>query len=101
MEVGNSTMLYGSEIWAEMLNVEKRANSVISAQRTAILLIASAYFTVSAPAVLVIAVTIPVDPQNLLEITYPVTPVKTEFQNGNDDGTMNIEEGGRLDLSWT
>lgn len=61
MEVGNSIMLYGSEIWAETLDVKKRANSLVSVQRTAASRIASAYRTVSAPALLVIAGTIPVD----------------------------------------
>ena len=69
MEVRSSITLYGREIWAEMLNVKKQANLLISAQRTAIFLIALAYCTVSAPAVLVIAVTIPVDLRNRLEIT--------------------------------
>ena len=54
-----------SEIWAEMLDNEERASqkrdSLISAQRTALLHIASAYRTVSFPAVLVITGTIPVD----------------------------------------
>ena len=54
-------MLYGSEIWAEMLEVKKHANSLITLQTTATLHIASAYRTVSAPAVLVIADTISVD----------------------------------------
>ena len=59
MEVGNNIMLYGSEIWAELLEVKKRANSLVSAA----LRISSAYRTVSAPAVLVISGTIPVDLQ--------------------------------------
>ena len=54
-------MLYGSEIWAEALYVKKRANSLLSVQRTAALRIASAYRTASAHAVLVMAGTIPVD----------------------------------------
>ena len=48
-------MLYGSEIWAEMLEIKKRANSLVSLQKTAALRILSAYRSVSAPAVLVIA----------------------------------------------
>ena len=47
MEVANSIMLYGSEIWSETLEVQKRASSLVSVQRTA------AYCTMSAPAVLV------------------------------------------------
>ena len=61
MEVGNSIMFQGSEIWTETLDVRKRANTLVSVQITAALLITSAYRTVSASAVLVIAGTIPVD----------------------------------------
>ena len=61
MEVGGIIMLYESEIWAETLEVKKRTNLLVSVQRTASLRIASAYRTVFAPAVLVIAGTIPVD----------------------------------------
>ena len=43
------------------LRVKKRANSLVSIQRTTALRIASVYRAVSAPAVLVIADTIPVD----------------------------------------
>ena len=53
-------MLYGTEIWAKTLEAKNRANSSVSVQRTP-LCIASAYRTVSAPAVLVIAGTISVD----------------------------------------
>ena len=54
-------MLYGSEIWAETLEVKERANSLVSVQRTPALRITSAYRIMSAPAVLVIAGAIPVD----------------------------------------
>ena len=54
MEVENSIMLYGSNIWVETLDVKKRANSLVSVQRTTALSIASVYRTVSAPAILVI-----------------------------------------------
>ena len=54
-------MPYGSEIGGEMLEVKKRANSLVSEQRTAALRITSAYGTVSAPAALVIEGTIPVE----------------------------------------
>ena len=53
MEVANSIMLYGSEIWTETLKVKKLANSHVSVQITKC--------TKSAPAVLVIAGTLPVD----------------------------------------
>ena len=55
MEIANSIMLYGSEIWAETLEVKKRANTFVSVQRMVALRIAST------PAVIVIAGTIPVD----------------------------------------
>ena len=54
-------MLHGSKIWAETLDVKERANSLASVQRTTALRIASAYRTVSAPILLVIADTIPAD----------------------------------------
>ena len=61
MEVANNIMLYGSEIWAETLEVKKRANLLVSVQRMDALRNASAYRTVSLLGVLVIAGTIPVD----------------------------------------
>ena len=54
MEVANSIMVYGSEIWLETLEVKKRANALVSVQRNAALRIVPAYRTVSATAVLVI-----------------------------------------------
>ena len=60
MEVANSIMLYGREIWAETLEVKKRANSLVLVQRMAALRNESAYSTMSAPADLVIAGKIPV-----------------------------------------
>ena len=61
MKVANNIMLDGSEIWAKTREVRKRANSLVSVQRTTALHITSAYRTVSAPAILVIVGTIPVD----------------------------------------
>ena len=57
MEVANSIILYGSEMWGETLEVKNRANSLVLVQRTAALRIASAYLT----AVIAIASTSPVD----------------------------------------
>ena len=54
-------MLYGSEIWAETLEIKKRINSLVTIQRMAAFRIESAYRTVTAPAVLVVADTISVD----------------------------------------
>ena len=51
VEVANSIMLYACEIWAETLDIKKRANSLVSVQRTAALRIASAYRTMSVSAV--------------------------------------------------
>ena len=61
MEVANNIMLYGSKILSETLEVQKRLNSLVLIQRTAVLRIVSAYRAVSAPSVLMIAGTIPVD----------------------------------------
>ena len=49
MEVSNRIMLCESEIWSQALEVKKRANSVLSAQRTAALRISLAYLIVSVP----------------------------------------------------
>ena len=61
MEVAINIILYGSKIWAETPEVKKRANSLVSVQSTVALRIDSSYRTVSVPAVIVIAGTIPVD----------------------------------------
>lgn len=63
MEACNSILLYGSEIWAQTLNVKHRAKKLLSTQRTAALRVSAAYRTVSAPAVLVIAGMYPLDLQ--------------------------------------
>ena len=57
MEVANNILLYVSEIWDETMEVKKRANSLVLGA----LRIASPYRPVAAPAVFVIAGTIPVD----------------------------------------
>lgn len=61
MEACNSILLYGSEIWAETLKCKKRANALLAVQRTAALRVTSAYRTVSASAVFIIAAMIPID----------------------------------------
>ena len=108
MEVANSVMVYGSEIWVEMLEVKKRANLLVSVQRTAALRIALAYRTVSSPAVLVIACAIPVDllaaewmEDEWIRRSRVIISGKTPLQNGNDDGTKKIEKSVRRDLSRT
>ncbi|XP_073811671.1 uncharacterized protein [Musca autumnalis] len=63
MEASNSILLYGSEIWAPALRTQVRASKLLSVQRTSALRVTSAYRTVSAGAVLVIAGMIPIDLQ--------------------------------------
>lgn len=63
MEASTSILLYGCEIWGKEMTVKKRAKLVTSVQRTAALRVTSAYRTVSASAVLVIAGMIPIDLQ--------------------------------------
>lgn len=61
MTTTNSVMLYGSEIWADALQKESRRKILLAVQRTSALRVASAYRTVSGPAVMVISGTIPID----------------------------------------
>ncbi|KAJ8969270.1 hypothetical protein NQ317_012910 [Molorchus minor] len=61
MSVTDSIILYGCEIWADALQKEIYRKVVASVQRRGALMIASAYRTVSEPAVLVIAGVMPID----------------------------------------
>lgn len=61
MDTTQSILLYGSEVWADTLNVDHRRKVLSKVQRTAALRVASAYRTVSEAAVLVISGTIPID----------------------------------------
>lgn len=61
MEACNSILLYGCEIWARSLCTKQRAHKLLAVQRTAALRVTSAYRTVSASAVQVIAGMIPID----------------------------------------
>lgn len=61
MEVNNSILLYGCEMWADTLKVKRRAKTLLAVQRTAALRVASAYRTVSGHAILLIAGMIPID----------------------------------------
>lgn len=61
MATTQSILLYGCEIWADALRADYRRNMLAKVQRSAALRIASAYRTVSEPAVLVITGTIPID----------------------------------------
>ncbi|XP_033225885.1 uncharacterized protein LOC117178565 [Belonocnema kinseyi] len=62
MSVAHSIMLYGSEIWVRALNIQKYEyrKRIVSVQRRYALCIASAYRTVSASAVMVVAEVIPI-----------------------------------------
>lgn len=61
MSVVNSVLLYGCEVWAVALQKEKYRKPMGAVQRRGALRIASAYRTVSEPAVLVIAGVMPID----------------------------------------
>jgi len=61
MSTTQTILLYGCEIWADTLQAECRRKMLARVQRTAALRVASAYRTVSEPAVLVISGTIPID----------------------------------------
>ena len=63
MEAGNSILLYGSEIWAPILQTRTRAKKLLSAQRIAALRVTSSFRTVSTQAVLVTAGMTPTDLQ--------------------------------------
>ena len=62
-----------------------------------------AYSTVSAPIVLVVAGKIPMDllAAEWMKIFRAKSAGKTPLQNGNYDGTLKIEEGGRRILFRT
>ncbi|XP_054288152.1 uncharacterized protein LOC129003849 [Macrosteles quadrilineatus] len=60
MSAVQSVLLYGSEVWADALNKEAYRSRLARVQRQAALRVASAYRTVSEPAILVIAGVIPV-----------------------------------------
>lgn len=54
MTVAQSVMLYGAEIWADALNVDKYRKRLAAVQRRGALRVACSYRTVSEPAVLVV-----------------------------------------------
>lgn len=108
MEACNSILLYGCEIWAGSLNVNHRAQQLITAQRTAALRVASAYRTVSAAAVQIIAGMIPIDLQaeermkifmarqnNRIDTSYLAAERDETFQKWQT--RWNTDEHGR----WT
>lgn len=61
MSVTNSILLYGCEVWADALKMEKYRKKMATVQRRGALRVTSAYRTVSEAAALVIAGTIPID----------------------------------------
>lgn len=60
MSTVQSILLYGAEVWADALRRHMYRRRLVQVQRTAALRVASAYRTVSEPAVMVIAGVIPV-----------------------------------------
>ncbi|XP_033214052.1 uncharacterized protein LOC117171108 [Belonocnema kinseyi] len=65
MSVTQSIMLYGAEIWADALKKKTNSRRLAAVQQKGALRIAFSYRTVSEPAILVIAGTIPNDLQAL------------------------------------
>lgn len=61
MDTTQSIMLYGAEIWADAMKIEKYRKRIAAVQRRGALRVACSYRTVSEPAVMVIAGVIPID----------------------------------------
>ncbi|XP_031778431.1 uncharacterized protein LOC116416082 [Nasonia vitripennis] len=61
MATTNSILLYGAEVWADAMSMNKYRNKITAVQRRGALRIACSYRTVAAEASLVIAGVIPVD----------------------------------------
>jgi len=61
MNTNNSILLYGCEVWADLLKKNGRPKTLLAIQRTSALRIISAYRTVSCAAALVIACVITID----------------------------------------
>lgn len=99
MEACNSILLYGCEIWAGSLTVDHRAKKLLTAQRTAALRVASAYRTVSAPAVLVIAGMIPIDLQ--AEERMSIFNARLDDQRNATTATaIRLETALKWQLRW-
>lgn len=60
MSVVHSTLLYGAEVWSGAMSVAYHRKRLLAVQRRGALRIVSAYRTVSEPAVMVLAGTIPI-----------------------------------------
>ena len=61
MSTVNAILLYGAELWAGAMRVNKYSKRILSVQRRAALRVACAYRSVSGPAVMVVAGVIPLD----------------------------------------
>ena len=61
MSTVHSILLYGAEVWADAMRIQKYRHGMEVVQRRGALRIASSYRTVSGPAVLVIANVVPID----------------------------------------
>ena len=61
MSTVHSILLYGAEVWADAMRIQKYRHGMEAVQRRGALRIASSYRTVSGPAVLVIANVVPID----------------------------------------
>ncbi|KAJ8970334.1 hypothetical protein NQ317_017552 [Molorchus minor] len=88
MSVTDSIILYGCEIWADALQKEKYRKVVASVQRRGALRIASAYRTVSEPAVLVIAGVMPIDMR--------ATERKTAYSTKEEVGAKEARARARI-----
>ncbi|CAB0000551.1 unnamed protein product [Nesidiocoris tenuis] len=89
MRTAEAVMLYGADIWAEALRFQQYREILASVQRRCALRIISAYRTVSGPAALVIAGTIPV---HLLALE------RGEAVRGTTRWSTNGQEGATRDL---
>lgn len=85
MATTQSILLYGCEIWADALKAKYRKKMLAKVQRTAALRVASAYRTVSEPAVLVISGTIPID--LLAEERKALWRTRTQISRINEETT--------------
>ena len=106
MEAANSSTLYGNEISAKTLEVKKRSDSLVSAQITAVLSIASAYRAVSTIAVIFITGTIYVDLLTaelmyIFRVKSAGNHITGHLREDNDDKTLRIGECGRRNLART
>ncbi|KAJ8980486.1 hypothetical protein NQ317_013239 [Molorchus minor] len=88
MSVTDSIILYGCDIWADALQKEKYRKVVASVQRRGALRIASAYRTVSEPAVLVIADVMPID--------LRATERKTAYSTKEEVGAKEAKARARI-----